>query len=108
MQYASGVERASPRSGTRSRGRSCLARISPNSVATTERGADTARENDRMRPVKEHEVGLMFWGTGNPEQDLARVFDFGLSAGQLGFPGELPLQDTADRWASALAKNPEF
>src|SRR3954451_5787239 len=61
-----------------------------------------------MRPVKEHEVGLMFWGTGNPEQDLARVFDFGLSAGQLGFPGELPLQDTADRWASALAKNPEF
>src|SRR3954452_10155997 len=61
-----------------------------------------------MRSVREQEIGLMFWSTGNPEPDLARVFDFGLSAGQLGFPGELPLRGAADKWASALAKNPEF
>ncbi|MFL6446991.1 MAG: sugar phosphate isomerase/epimerase family protein [Bryobacteraceae bacterium] len=61
-----------------------------------------------MRSVSEQEIGLMFWTTGNPEQDLARVFGFGLSAGQLGFPGELPLQKSAESWASALAKHPEF
>ncbi len=61
-----------------------------------------------MRPVKEQEIGLMFWSTGNPEEDLARVFDFGLSAGQLGIPGELPLDQAAKGWAAALAKHPEF
>jgi L-ribulose-5-phosphate 3-epimerase len=61
-----------------------------------------------MRSVREQEIGLMFWTTGNPEQDLARVSGFGLSAGQLGFPGELPLQGAGDRWASALEKNAEF
>ena len=60
-----------------------------------------------MRPVREHEIGLMFWSSGDPEQDLARVFDFGLSAGQLGFPGELPLTGAADSWRAALANNPE-
>jgi sugar phosphate isomerase/epimerase len=66
------------------------------------------RENDRMRRVKELEIGLMFWTTGNPEQDLARLFGFGLSAGQLGFPGELPLRGTAEKWASAVAKHPDL
>jgi L-ribulose-5-phosphate 3-epimerase len=61
-----------------------------------------------MRPLREQEIGLMFWTTGNPEQDLARVSDFGLSAGQLGFPGELPLTGAAEKWRSALANNPEF
>jgi len=50
----------------------------------------------------------MFWTTGNPEQDIARVSGFGLSAGQLGFPGELPLENIGERWASALAKNADF
>ncbi len=49
----------------------------------------------------------MFWSTGNPEQDLARIFGFGLSAGQLGFPGELPLEKSAEDWRSTLAKHPE-
>lgn len=61
-----------------------------------------------MRAVKEQEIGLMFWSTGNPEQDLARVMGFGLSAGQLGFPGELPLEGATNSWRSALAKNPDF
>lgn len=61
-----------------------------------------------MRSVKEQELGLMFWTTGNPEQDIARVSGFGLSAGQLGFPGELPLDNIGERWASALSKNSEF
>ena len=61
-----------------------------------------------MRAVREQEIGLMFWSTGDPEQDLARLSGFGLSAGQLGFPGELPLAGTAERWRSALANNPDF
>ena len=67
-----------------------------------------ASENECMRPVNENEIGLMFWSTGNPEQDLARVSGFGLSAGQLGFPGELRVEKSAESWASALAKHPEF
>src|SRR4051794_5108373 len=61
-----------------------------------------------MRAVRHQEIGLMFWSTGDPEQDLARLSDFGLSAGQLGFPGELPLTGAPERWHSALAKHPEF
>ena len=61
-----------------------------------------------MRSVREQEIGLMFWSTGNPEGDLARVIEFGLSAGQLGFPGELPLSGAAEGWRSALANHPEF
>lgn len=61
-----------------------------------------------MRPVEELEIGLMFWTTGDAEQDLVRVSGFGLSAGQLGFPGELPLAKSAESWASALLRHPEF
>jgi sugar phosphate isomerase/epimerase len=50
----------------------------------------------------------MFWTTGKPEQDIARLSGFGLSAGQLGVPGELPLENIGERWASALTDNPEF
>ena len=62
-----------------------------------------------MRSVKEQEIGLMFWsnresGTGSSRGYLG----FGLSAGQLGFPGELPFERVGESWASALAKHPEF
>src|SRR4051794_1612984 len=67
-----------------------------------------ASENDQMRPVKELEIGLMFWSSGNAEQDLERLRGFGLSAGQLGFPGELPLERSAESWESSLAKYREF
>ncbi len=61
-----------------------------------------------MRRLREREIGLMFWSTGNPEADLSRVMDFGLSAGQLGFPGELSLRGATDGWQHALANNSDF
>lgn len=61
-----------------------------------------------MRPLKEFEIGLMFWATGNAEQDIAFVRGFGLRAGQLGFPGELSLEGAVSDWSPALGKNPDF
>lgn len=50
----------------------------------------------------------MFWTTGRAAKDVDFVRSFGLQAGQLGVPGELPLEGLAGEWRSALGANPDF
>jgi sugar phosphate isomerase/epimerase len=61
-----------------------------------------------MRPVNKQELGLMFWSAEYPEQSVAFVRQFHLSAGQLGFGGELPLEHIAERWQKALQQHPDL
>jgi sugar phosphate isomerase/epimerase len=61
-----------------------------------------------MRALSSFEIGLMFWSSGDADQDIAFVRGFGLQAGQLGFGGELILNSMAEGWRTALAKNPDF
>jgi L-ribulose-5-phosphate 3-epimerase len=48
------------------------------------------------------EIGLMFWAGPNARQTLRDVKQYGLRAGQLGFPGDLSLESAAERWDAAL------
>lgn len=55
-----------------------------------------------MGALEDLEVGLMFWAGRNARETLQRVKKFGVRAGQLGFPGDLPLEGAAELWADAL------
>jgi L-ribulose-5-phosphate 3-epimerase len=55
-----------------------------------------------MLGLEDLEIGLMFWAGEDARETLRDVKRFGLRAGQLGFPGELPLDGAAERWDEAL------
>ena len=55
-----------------------------------------------MLGLNELEIGLMFWAGEDARKTLQEVKQFGLRAGQLGFPGDLPLERAAERWDQAL------
>jgi L-ribulose-5-phosphate 3-epimerase len=55
-----------------------------------------------MLGLDDLEIGLMFWAGENARRTLREVKQFGLRAGQLGFPGELRLDGAAERWDEAL------
>ncbi|MFZ0589891.1 MAG: sugar phosphate isomerase/epimerase [Bryobacteraceae bacterium] len=56
-----------------------------------------------MRALEPLELGLMFWAKEDARETLREVKSFGVSAGQLGFPGEMNLAGKADEWSAALA-----
>jgi sugar phosphate isomerase/epimerase len=55
-----------------------------------------------MLGLDDLEIGLMFWAGEDAHKTLQHVKQFGLRAGQLGFPGDLPLDHAAERWDEAL------
>jgi len=55
-----------------------------------------------VQGLEDLEIGLMFWARPDARETLRRVKSFGLRAGQLGFPGHLPLEGAAERWDEAL------
>jgi L-ribulose-5-phosphate 3-epimerase len=57
-----------------------------------------------MLGLDDLEIGLMFWAGEDARSTLRQVKQFGLRAGQLGFPGELPLDSAAERWDEALTQ----
>ncbi|MBV8812823.1 MAG: sugar phosphate isomerase/epimerase [Acidobacteriaceae bacterium] len=55
-----------------------------------------------MLGLEDLEIGVMFWASPDPVETLRAVKAFGVRAGQLGFPGELPLDGAAEAWDKAL------
>ncbi len=55
-----------------------------------------------MLGLEDLEIGLMFWAGADARKTLADVTQFGLRAGQLGFPGSLSIEGAADSWDEAL------
>jgi L-ribulose-5-phosphate 3-epimerase len=55
-----------------------------------------------MLGLDDLEIGLMFWSGEDARGTLRQIKQFGLRAGQLGFPGELPLAGAAECWDAAL------
>ncbi len=54
-----------------------------------------------MQPI---EIGVMFWGGGDPLETVRRVKSWGVSCGQIGLPGDMDLAAaSADAWKKALA-----
>jgi L-ribulose-5-phosphate 3-epimerase len=52
--------------------------------------------------LEDLEIGLMFWAGPDARSTLEHVKSFGLRAGQLGFPGDYPLNGAAEVWDEAL------
>jgi L-ribulose-5-phosphate 3-epimerase len=55
-----------------------------------------------MPGLRELEIGAMFWATENPVETLREVKSLGVSSGQLGIRGDLPLEGAAEKWREAL------
>jgi sugar phosphate isomerase/epimerase len=55
-----------------------------------------------MRALRDLEVGVMFWAGRDPLQTIREVKALGVQAGQLGVPGDMPLEGAAAAWNSAL------
>jgi len=45
----------------------------------------------------------MFWGGGDPYETVRELKSWGVRCGQMGIPGNMPLEGAAARWKQALA-----
>lgn len=55
-----------------------------------------------MLGLDDLEIGVMFWAGQDARKTLQDVKGFGVRAGQLGFPGDLPLDRAIEQWDAAL------
>jgi sugar phosphate isomerase/epimerase len=56
-----------------------------------------------MQTLEALEIGVMFWAGRDPHETIRELKSWGLRCGQLGIPGDLPLEGAAARWKQALA-----
>lgn len=55
-----------------------------------------------MQTLNDRELGVIFWAGADPAATLAPYIDLGLRCGQLGVPGDYPLEGAAAKWKPAL------
>ncbi|HVN07258.1 MAG TPA: sugar phosphate isomerase/epimerase family protein [Bryobacteraceae bacterium] len=56
-----------------------------------------------MQLLKPLEIGVMFWAGGDPYETIRDLKSLGVRCGQIGIPGDMPLEGAAARWKQALA-----
>ncbi len=56
-----------------------------------------------MQPLNDWEIGVMFWAGSDPYETIREMKAWGVRCGQMGIPGDLPLEQEAVRWKQALA-----
>jgi L-ribulose-5-phosphate 3-epimerase len=57
-----------------------------------------------MQSVKEMEIGVMFWAGREPYETVRELKSWGVRCGQMGIPGDMPLEGAAARWKPVLEK----
>jgi sugar phosphate isomerase/epimerase len=55
-----------------------------------------------MRPLKEMEIGVMFWAGREPKEIVRELRTLGVACGQLGIPGNYGLPGASESWKKAL------
>ena len=55
-----------------------------------------------MRPLRDMEIGVMFWGGRDPGETLRELKALGVRCGQIGIPGDMRLEGAAAAWKAAL------
>ena len=55
-----------------------------------------------MLGLNDLEIGLIFWAEEDAAATLRKVGEFGVRTGQIGFPGDLKLENAAEQWDKAL------
>jgi sugar phosphate isomerase/epimerase len=56
-----------------------------------------------MQPLNDMEIGVMFWAGRDPYETIRELKSWGVRCGQMGIPGDMPLQGAAAHWKHALA-----
>ncbi len=56
-----------------------------------------------MQPLSDMEIGVMFWAGRDPYETVRELKSWGVRCGQMGIPGDMPLEGAAARWKQALA-----
>jgi len=55
-----------------------------------------------MQPLRDMEIGAMFWGGRDPHETLRELKSLGVRCGQIGIPGDMKLEGAAAAWRAAL------
>jgi sugar phosphate isomerase/epimerase len=55
-----------------------------------------------MQPLRDMEIGVMFWAGGDPSATLRELKSLGVRCGQIGIPGEMALDGAAAQWKTAI------
>ena len=55
-----------------------------------------------MQLLKDMEIGVMFWAGGDARETLSELKSLGVRCGQMGIPGNMPLDGAAPAWKRAL------
>ena len=61
------------------------------------------RRKDRMHLLNDMEIGVMFWAGRDPYETIREMKSWGVRCGQMGIPGDMPLEGAAALWKQALA-----
>ncbi len=56
-----------------------------------------------MQTLNDRELGVIFWADADPADTLAQYTNLGLRCGQLGIPGNYPIEGAANPWKRAFA-----
>jgi L-ribulose-5-phosphate 3-epimerase len=56
-----------------------------------------------QQPLQDREIGVMFWAGGDPYETIRELKSLGVRCGQMGIPGDMPLEGAASAWKHALA-----
>jgi sugar phosphate isomerase/epimerase len=56
-----------------------------------------------MQPLSDMEIGVMFWAGRDPYETIQELKSWGVRCGQMGIPGDMPLEGAAAYWRQALA-----
>jgi L-ribulose-5-phosphate 3-epimerase len=57
-----------------------------------------------MQVLRDMEIGVMFWAGQNPSETLQELKALGVRCGQMGIPGDMPLDGAAAGWKRALSE----
>jgi L-ribulose-5-phosphate 3-epimerase len=57
-----------------------------------------------MHLLNDMEIGVMFWAGGDPYETIREMKSWGVRCGQMGIPGDMPLDGVASLWKKALAE----
>ena len=55
-----------------------------------------------MQILRDMEIGVMFWAGRDPAETLRELKSLGVRCGQMGIPGDMPLEGAAAGWKRAL------
>lgn len=57
-----------------------------------------------MQLLNEMEIGVMFWAGQDPYETIRELKSGGVRCGQMGLPGDMPIEGAASRWKQVLEK----